>query len=459
MPQIKLSQLISPLNAKLIGEDSSFELVTSDSRKIQPKQLFIALTGPNFDGHDYVNAAANQGAVAAIVSKPVKTNMPLLIVDNTFVAFGQLAKYCRQLAKIPVIAVTGSCGKTTTKNMIAAILQQCDPTLVTSANDNNTIGVAQTLCRLNDKHQFAVIEIGANEKHEIAYSSNIALPTIAVITNAAHVHIEGFGDIQGVAKVKGDIFNGLSADGTAIINADDDFADYWKSLIKPSQTITTFAINNSADIMAKNVKINQDGRAHFELHTPQGNCQIHLGLLGEHNVMNALAATAAALHAHIKLETIKSALESLHPVDKRLVNMRGKNGARILDDSYNANPHSLISAIKVLNHFPGKKILILGQMGELGLEEKKYHAKLGKQARELGIDQIYSVGELTKETIRSFGEGGFYFDDKQQLITAVNEILNDSTNILIKGSNSNRLWEITEALVENNCHSERARNL
>ncbi len=428
---------------------NKFQSISIDTRTLQPGDVFVALVGDNFDGHDYIKEAEQKGAIAAVVDHEVKCNIPLIKAEDTCYALGELAAIKRQHADIPVIAITGSCGKTTTKAMLASILNIYGKTLATKENLNNNIGVPLTLLQLQPRHEFAVIEIGANQVHEIAYSAKLAEPNIAVITNAAPVHLEGFSDLDGVARVKGDILQGLTNDGIAILNADDKYFNFWQSLLKGQRSLS-FAIQKPADFYAENIIIDEEHRTHFILHSPLGNKPIHLQMVGTHNVMNALAASCSAYAAGASLAAIKVGLETMLPVAQRMLHKKGYNGAVIIDDSYNANPRSMEAALQVLMHGCGEKILVVGDMGELGVKREQYHHKLGIKARELGVHRLYAVGQLTKSTAQAFGEKGYYFTNRNELIAAINAILAPDVTVLVKGSKVNKMWEIVAALLKIN---------
>lgn len=415
--------------------------VSIDTRTLMPGDLFVALKGPNFDGHEFVKAAAAKGAIAAMVEHEITADLPQIRVPDTFKALGEFAKKRRQQVSIPIIGLTGSCGKTTTKTMLASILVLAGPTLATEKNLNNNIGVPLTLLRLTPEHKYAVIEIGANQPQEIDYAAELVKPDIAIITNAAPVHLEGFGTLDDVARIKGDILRWLTNDGVAILNADDKYFDYWQNLLNGKRVIS-FAIQRQADVTAHDIDTS------FTLQLPTGETKITLKVFGEHNIMNALAAAAAAHVLDIDMVTIKQGLETMAPVAGRLLKKIGKNGSIILDDSYNANPRSMQAALKVLIQHPGEKILIAGDMAELGADTERFHHELGIMAREFGVQRLYAVGELTQLTVTAFGEGGYYFTNRDELIAAVNNVLQPSMTILVKGSKVNRMWEMVTALLK-----------
>ena len=351
----------------------------------------------------------------------------------------------RMQVNIPIIALTGSCGKTTTKTMLASILSQCGNTLATEANLNNNIGVPLTLLRLMPKHEFAVLEVGANMVHEISYSAKLIKPDVAIITNAAPVHLEGFGDLQGVARIKGDLLRELKSDGTAVLNADDLYFTYWQSLLK-KQKVLSFGMHKSSDITADKIIIAKDGTTNFTLKMPAGEVIIELQSMGEHNVKNALAAAAAAYAVNVPIDKIKLGLEQAEPVERRMIRKNGYNNAIIIDDSYNANPESMRAAMQLLIKGDGEKILVIGDMGELGAMAQQAHWDLGLEAKALGIKNLYAIGELTRETVKAFGVGSYHFANLEELINAVRQELKFDVTVLVKGSKINHLWEVVEGL-------------
>jgi len=447
MIDLTLSKVAEKLNAQLIGSDVEFRHVSIDTRTINPDELYIAIIGPNFDGHDFVQAAAEKGAIAAVVSKPIKATIPLLLVEDTGDALTQLAIIRRSQLNIPFLSVTGSCGKTTTKSMMGSILSHCGFVHAGRKSFNNHYGVPLTILGINETHQFVVVEMGANHPDEIAQLTKITRPDVAALTMAAPVHLEGFVTIDGVAHAKGEIFQGLPEKGIAVINQDDVYADYWKDLVADKQVLM-FGLSPNADVYADNISIDEQSRPTFCMHTPQGDIDLTLPLIGEHNVMNALAAAAATQAVGANLEAIKQGLETMTPVDKRMVKYVGKQGIEILDDSYNANPTGVDAALKVLSRNHKKKIFVLGEMGELGEMAIEYHRQLGKQALQYGVDKLYAVGELTQHTVDVFGEGAEYFSKQQDLIKQLLIDIEPDMSILVKGSRSNRLENVVSALLD-----------
>lgn len=436
-----LSQVAEWIGARLQGNDLSFHGVSTDSRQIEPGMLFVALQGLRHDGHDHVQAAQAAGAVAALVARPLPIEFPQIIVDDTLLALGSLAAAWRQVLDIPLLAITGSNGKTTVKEMCAAILGEVGPTLATRGNLNNNIGVPLTLLRLSEEHHFGVIEMGANQPGEIAYLTRLVRPQVALITNAGPAHLEGFGSLEGVARAKGEIYSGLVADGKAIINADDPYASLWHELADHRQVITFGA---EADVSAT-YQVDAKGQLLLWRGLDR-ECAFTLPLLGEHNLRNALAASAAALALGVDSTLIAKGLQGMKPVPGRLYLRNGIADATVIDDSYNANPASLIAGLKVLAGFCGKRYLALGDMGELGEGAEAMHREVGEQALQLGIDRLYAYGPLSLAACEGFGAQGQHFDEQQQLIDALRPTLNADVTVLVKGSRSSHMERVADAL-------------
>lgn len=440
---MKLSELAHCLNGKLSGIEGVFELVSTDTRTINSGELFIALKGPQFNGHNFVATAQEKGAVAILASEPVTTTLPVVYVADTHKALGELAAWRRTQINIPLLAVTGSAGKTTTKTMLASIMAQQGRVLATEGTFNNDIGLPLTLLGLTPQHDYAVIEMGANHFGEIAYLTHIAKPNVAVITNIGPVHLEGFGDLDGVARAKGEIFQGLSTEGVAIINADDKYADFLRTLV-PQHRCITFGLSATAQVQGNHVTTHEDGTVSFKI----DHYSIHLPTLGEHNVMNALAAAAAALALDVPFTAIKQGLETMQPVAKRLIKKPGLQGALIIDDTYNGTPPGVHAALHVLAKLPGEKVLILGDMRELADEALEQHVKVGHVAKQLGISRLYTYGEFTRFTTEAFGEKAQHFTDKQALIATVRQVLHPQMTVLLKGSKAMKMGEVVEAIIK-----------
>ena len=431
------------------GDNAAFGAVMTDTRAIEPGALFVALRGERFDGHDFVADAAARGAAAALVSRRVSAPIPQVVVSDTLVALSAFANAWRCECAVNVIGVTGSNGKTTVKEMLGAILARLGPCLVTQGNLNNHIGVPLTLCRLDGTHRHAVIEMGANHPGEIAHLAAIAQPNVGLVINAGPAHLEGFGGIDGVARGKGEMFAALGAEDAAVINADDRFAALWHDLARTAGRVTTFGMREPADVSASGItaRLTDDGFVtEFDLDTTQGRRHVALQLAGEHNVMNALAAAAAALAAGADLETVKQGLESMRPVAGRLEVKAALHGARLIDDSYNANPGSLRAGLRALADIPGERWLVLGEMAELGPDAARLHAELGEFARASGVSRLYAIGGEARHAVEAFGPGASWFANADELVAAVKPGLRPGLTVLVKGSRVNRLERVTGAL-------------
>ena len=443
---MQAKDIAAMIGAKHYGNNASISGVSTDTRTIKHGQLFVALKGPNFDAHDFIEQAMQKGAVCCLVEKQNATDCAL-VVDDALQALGKIASGWRAKFTKPIVAVTGSNGKTTVKEMLATILSHQGQVLATQGNLNNDIGLPLTLLRLDAKHDFAVIEMGANHAGEIAYLTEIGQPDVAIITNAGPAHLEGFGSIDGVAKAKGEIFSGLKRDGVAIINADDNYATFWKELANDKRIIT-FGLQSDADVSAT-YQVETDSRM-LAVSTPAGKIEIALQLLGQHNVMNALAAIAAAIAINVPLTAIKAGLEAVKPVAGRLQLKQGIAGSRIIDDTYNANPLSLQAALDVLSVFPGKHFLVLGDMGELGEDAERLHAEAGEQARRTGVERLYTLGELAKKAASTFGENAQNFSQYGELIAVLNKELDRDVTLVVKGSRLMHLEKVVMAVTQAN---------
>jgi len=444
---LSLKKIAHDLKIPYEGPECICTSVSIDSRNISPGALFIAIQGPNFDGHQFIPNAISKGAVAIIANKLVDTVIPTLIVADTRIVLGQFAAEYRRQHTLPVFALTGSCGKTTTKTLLATILENIGPTLATIGTLNNDFGVPLTLLRLSDTDQFAVIEIGANHSGEIAYCANIAQPTHALITNVAAVHLEGFGSLDGVAAAKGEIYTALPSSGTALIPIDDTYANFWKKIID-TRHIITFGTHPSADIFANNIVIDPSGTSRCTLHTPSGVIDITMPLIGKHNMSNAIAAAAGAYSLGISLENIQVGLAQAQAIDRRMQPHHSKQGAVIMDDSYNANPTAFLAAIDWLSHQAGKKILVMGDMAEMGTYAETGHREVGKAALDAGIDMLLTIGKLSAWASEMFGKNSQHFEDRQDLIDYLNTQLDSQTIALVKGSRGMKMENIVKAVLE-----------
>lgn len=444
---MNLSMLASILDGQLIGVDTEFSGVNIDSRSIKAGAIFIAIKGEHFDGHTFIEQAKKNGAVAALVEKTVSCELPTVLVADTRKALGTFATLHRQRFSIPVIAITGSCGKTTTKEMLRAILSESDSVLANIKSFNNDIGVPLTLLDLNAHHRFAVIEMGANNPGEISYLSQLTKPDIALITNIGPAHLQGFGSIENVAHAKSEIFLGLSKQGVAVINADDEFEKSWKTRLG-KHSVIRFGLKQKADFSAKDIFLDTQGRVKFVLMSPQGEIPIQLPLLGYHHLLNALAASAVASQVGISLEQIKSGLEKMQNVSGRLTIIKNKMGASVIDDTYNANPRSVAVALQLLAHYPHRRIFVMGDMVELGDNTKYYHRQIGELAKELGIETVYTCGKLTASTVQAFGAAGKHYASQEALIQALRPLLKENVTVLVKGSRKSQMEKVVAALID-----------
>lgn len=429
------------------GTDVAVTSVDTDSRRVQPGQLFVALPGDKFDGHDFLPQVAVQGAVAALVSKLVETSLPTVLVKDTRLALGQLSSWWRQQLGLPLIAVTGSNGKTTTKEMIAAIMQVhvggADNVLATAGNFNNDIGMPLTLLRLRPAHRCAVIEMGMNHLGEIDYLTRLARPNVAVINNAGTAHIGELGSRENIAKAKGEIFAGLADDGIAVINADSEFADYWRGL-NAARRVLTFGFHPAANVRGEML----DAASTCKLHYQGATVTLTLAVPGAHNIMNALAAAAASLAAGANLAEVAQGLQGFAGVKGRLQQKTATNGAKVIDDTYNANPDSMKAALDVLQGYGAHTVFVMGDMGELGADAQAMHAQVGRYAKEQGIGKLYALGQFTQAAVQAFGAQAQHFSSVEALISALQAETAAEDVVLVKGSRFMQMERVVNALVE-----------
>ncbi|MGL4859938.1 MAG: UDP-N-acetylmuramoyl-tripeptide--D-alanyl-D-alanine ligase [Enterobacteriaceae bacterium] len=449
MIPVSLTTLAPLLQGQLLGSPVTISSVTTDTRKIRKGDLFVALQGERFDGHHFAEQALAQGAAALLVSRPVALDIPQLIVPDTTQALGQLAAWVRQQVPAKVVALTGSSGKTSVKEMTAAILSRCGSVLFTEGNLNNEIGVPLTLLRLTPEHQYAVIELGANHAGEIAYTAALVQAQAALINNISQSHLAGFGSLQGVASAKGEIFAALPPQGIAIINSESQDLAQWTPLLS---TCTAWhfsaAGDTTADFYASAVQITPEG-TRFTLHTPQGETPVALPFTGRHHIANALAASALALSVGAPLSEVAPALAGLRAVVGRQFPLRLAADKLLLDDSYNANVGSMTAAIATLAEMPGYKVLVVGDMGELGETSVACHQQVGQAAAAAAIDCVLSVG-LNSEQISLYSGKGRHYADKAALVAELFNIYqhHDKITFLVKGSRSTAMEQVIEGLQE-----------
>ncbi|WP_156292637.1 UDP-N-acetylmuramoyl-tripeptide--D-alanyl-D-alanine ligase [Serratia oryzae] len=449
MIPVSLKTLAEVLSSELIGADCSITEVTTDTRQITPGCLFVALKGERFDAHDFASDAIAAGAGALLVSKRLLGDVPQLVVKDTRIALGQLAAWVRQQVSAKVVALTGSSGKTSVKEMAAAILRECGEVLYTAGNFNNDIGVPLTLLRLQPQHDFAVIELGANHIGEIAYTTALTQPQSALVNNLAAAHLEGFGSLAGVAQAKGEIFGGLPTNGVAIINADNNDWPHWQAQLQ-GKKVWRFSPQaaGAVDFFASDIQVNGKG-TQFTLHSPFGTVAVELPLPGRHNVANALAAAALAMSVGATLEAVRKGLQQLQAVPGRLCPVVLAEDKLLLDDSYNANVGSMIAAAQTLAEMPGYRVMVVGDMAELGADAEECHRQVGEAARAAGVDKVISVGQLS-QTLSSAAGNGEHYQDKTAVIARVAELLSAHAviTVLIKGSRSAAMEQVVRALQE-----------
>lgn len=438
---LSLAKIASVVQGQLHGQSAALvQRVNKDTRSLTAGDLYVALKGENFDGHHFLEQAEQQGAVAALVETVnTKLNLPQIKVASCLEALGVLAAFNRDQFAGPIVAVTGSAGKTSVKQLMHSVLSEKYCTLMTQGNLNNHIGAPLTLLNLNAEHQAAVIELGASGLGEIAYTAKWVKPLVGIITNAAHAHIQGFGSLQAVVQTKGELLDFISSQGTAVLNADDEFCEAW---VKRAQgkRILRFGLSAQADVRAQQIHLSLAGSEFLLCY--QGQQQsVSLPLLGEHNVRNALAVAAAALVLGFSLAEIAQGLNKAQQVQGRLQWLSGKNGERILNDAYNANPASVRAAIDVLKHSENN-YLVLGDMAELGNEEITLHQEMGRYAKAQGIQNLLATGPLSKASVEGFGEGAHWFADKKSLSEFLRNHTTADAVVLIKGSRSAAMDEV-----------------
>lgn len=450
MTMMRVSEAAAMLGVPFTGPDADVLRGSTDSRAIQPGDLFIALRGEKFDGGAFAARALQQGAVGVVLDAAQAPEIATAIrVDDTRLALGKLAAAWRRRFTLPVVAITGSNGKTTVKEMLAAILEietgSSDAVLRTEGNLNNDIGLPLMLLRLRPTHQFAVLELGMNHAGEIDYLTRLARPAVAVINNAMSAHIGFLGSLEAIASAKGEIFNGLTDAGIAVFNADDANAGLWREA-NARRSVIDFGLTQPAALRGQH-QSSAFGSA-LTITLPGATLNIVLQVPGEHNVMNALAAAAAAFALDVSHRSIVSGLSGFSGVKGRLQRKTGLHGSIFIDDTYNANPDSVKAALAVLAKQPGKKVLVLGDMGELGDDAAAMHAQIGQLARAEGVDKLLALGELSRGTVNAFGAGAMYFERIQELLAELENELTGDTTVLVKGSRFMQMERVVDSFTE-----------
>ena len=444
--RLHISEIANVLGCSAPEKDGVVLGAVIDSRKVEAGNLFVALDGEYVDGHAFLVQARLAGASAALVSELQDDELPQLLVKDVVTAFGQIAAYWRQQCDAKVVAITGSNGKTTVKEMVASILKQNGSVLATQGNFNNELGVPLTLARLSKDDDYAVIEMGANHAGEIAQLVKMVKPDIAIINNVSPAHLEGFGSVEGVAKAKGEIFAGLNGNGIGILNIDMPFMAMWKRVLDHKKVIL-FGLDSMADITAQDIQLDTTS-SHFMVELGDEFHYINLPLSGIHNVANALAAIAVCYALEVDPAALNKGLALMKGVPHRLQLRAGINQSKIIDDTYNANPASYKQALASMQTFSGEHWLVLGDFGELGNESKHIHQKMGVDAKQSGIKRLFSIGENSQFAAQSFGDGAIHFEDINVLQQQLQQQLTGEITCLIKGSRFMQLDKLADVLAE-----------
>lgn len=458
---IYLSELASASDGVLRGADLAFTSVAIDTRTLVAGDIYIALKGEQFDGHQFIRQAIEKECAALVISDPVLAQAqakPVLLVENTLQALGECGRINRERFSGPVIGLTGSSGKTSTKNMLESILQEQGPTCATQGNFNNEVGVPLTLLSINDRHKYAVVEMGARKLGDIGYLSKFVQPDVAILLNAGTAHIDIFGSQENIVKGKGEIYTELKPGAAAVVNFDDPAKDVWLATLQGRNTLTFSLQDSAADIFASDITCG-DTACRFTLNYRGMQQSIHLQVPGQHNILNSLAASAAAIHLGFDLPSIALGLSKLNSVAGRLMSIPCSEQLVIIDDSYNANPASMKAALDVLALRTGFKVAVLGEMAELGDFSRKLHLELAKYISTSAVDRVYLIGEHAREMAEIIGEKAIAAQTKAEILESLdhldhifdvheqyNELVN--TSILIKGSRSTAMDELVDMIIK-----------
>jgi UDP-N-acetylmuramoyl-tripeptide--D-alanyl-D-alanine ligase len=445
MQALDMASLAERHGWRLVGRSHQFDRVCTDSRELHAGDFYVALKGEHFDGHDFVKQAAGAGATGALVEREIADDLPQLVCFDTLQALATIAAENRGRFKGDMVALTGSAGKTTTREMLATILATQGAVLATQGNLNNEVGMPLTLLQLAPRHDYAVIEMGAAKRGDIRYLADIARPDIGLVTNAREAHLDGFGDLQTIAETKGELFAGLAGYQCAVINADDEYRDLWQSMAAPARVVTFGIDNPAAQVRAEQIEM-QPLASRFRIVAAHGDIQVELPVGGRHMVENALAAAACAVALSIPLPTVAGGLADFEPVAGRMQPLVGNFGGKLFDDSYNANPSSVRAAIDVLAAQDGQAVLILGDMAELGPQTAALHRAMGEYARRQGIRHLWGTGRLSQVTVDGFGAGGEWFATRDALLEHAVRALSADDVVLVKGSRSARMDEVVAGL-------------
>jgi UDP-N-acetylmuramoyl-tripeptide--D-alanyl-D-alanine ligase len=457
MIKVSTQWICKALSAQMVGDALDIDKISTDTRYIEPGALFIALRGPNFDGHQFVEQAIKKGAALIVVDHQLEVDVPQLVVKDTTEALGALGAAVKAKLQPKTIAITGSVGKTTVKEMTAAIMSCLGTVLATKGNFNNEIGVPLTLLRLEPQHDFAVIELGANHPGEIAHTTTLVKPDVCMINNVAEAHLEGFVDLYGVARAKGEIFTHSENDSIAVVNLDCNYCDYWLRKLK-DRPVKCFAMSDDkdVDVWVDNVRLDEYGCATFDLYrkVDEGNekVEVQLSVPGMHNVNNALASASVCMSLGATMKDVSVGLQQMQPVVGRVNLIKVSAVLTVIDDTYNANVESAKAAIDLLVETAGLKMLVLGDMAELGLNARIYHEEVGIYAKEKGIDGLFTLGVLSQNASEMFNGDGKHFSSRTQLMEHLCQTIDQAEQkitVLVKGSRSAKMELVVEALVVN----------
>lgn len=450
MIELKLSEIAGAVAGELVGEDVTVSSVTTDSRSADHNDLFIALKGEKFDAHSFLSSAVANGARALLVSQRTDACPSYVLVKDTRIALGLLGAYVKSRLSPKTVGITGTCGKTSVKDMTFSILSQNGPTLATGGNFNNDIGVPLTLLRLCPEHKYAVVEMGTNHPGEISYTVNLVKPDVCLVNNIGYAHIEGFGSLDGVYKAKMEIFEGLNPDGTAVFSKDSEFFSAFSN--DDRHTHLSFGLDGAADVHAENVKVRDDGCCSFTLCCALGRADVDLQIPGEHNVSNACAAAAAALALGAGLKDVQKGLNEYKTYQGRL-HVSNINNLTLIDDSYNASVNAVFAAIDTLKNMSGRRIMVLGEMGELGDMAEELHREVGRRFRDSGIDMLLTLGDLTRYTVEEAGDGAKFLPNRGDLYNTIDQTIarGERITVLVKGAHYMKMNEIAEYIKEHLC--------
>ncbi|MEM9758199.1 MAG: UDP-N-acetylmuramoyl-tripeptide--D-alanyl-D-alanine ligase [Pseudomonadota bacterium] len=447
MASLDLAAVAQYLGTPYEGRPVAVGGAAIDSRRVEAGDLFVAVPGAQVDGHSYIASAAERGAIAALTERPVSAPIPCLVVEDSLAALAALARRNRDAYEGCVLAITGSCGKTSVKNICRAMLSRAGRTVATRGNYNNEIGVPLTLARLSDDVRYAVVEMGATGRGDVAYLCDLARPRISTVLNAMEAHLDGFGSVADVADVKAEIYDGLGRESIAVLSLDSPYSELWKQRIDATGARTvSWSLRGPADITARDLRDLAAQGTEFELEVDGEHARVRLPLPGRHNVANALVAAALARGAGLDLGPIADGIAAAEGEPGRLQHEKLANGLTLIDDSYNANPGSVRAAIDFLAGVEGRRGLVLGEMLELGPDARRMHAEMGSRARERGLDLFVGVGDALAPAVDAFGAEGQLFRDRAELAGSAAALMAACDVLLVKGSRGAAMEHVIDDL-------------